>query len=56
MAYQRGVRRVWLALIQQRLQQPRGSIEEEGFDSVGHISFLSQRTQRNTEEENSMIV
>ena len=39
MADQRGVRRVRLALIQQGLQPSRGSIEEEGFDSVGHIIF-----------------
>ena len=42
MANQRGVRRVRVALIQQGLKPPGGSIEEEGFDSVGHISFLSQ--------------
>ena len=39
MADQRRVRRVWLALIQQGLKPTRGSIEEEGFDSVGHILF-----------------
>ena len=39
MANQRGVRRVWLALIQQGLKPSRGSIKEEGFDSVGHILF-----------------
>ena len=39
MANQRGVRRVWLALIQQGLKPPCGSIKEEGFDSVGHILF-----------------
>jgi len=39
MADQRRVCRVWLALIQQGLKPSRGSIEEEGFDSVGHIIF-----------------
>jgi len=39
MAYQRGVRRGGLALIQQGLKPTGGSIEEEGFDSVGHILF-----------------
>ena len=39
MADQRGVRRIRPAFIQQGLQPPGGPIEEEGFDSVGHISF-----------------
>lgn len=39
MAHQSGVRRVRLALIQQGLKPSRGSIEEEGFDSVSHILF-----------------
>ena len=39
MADQRGVSRVWLALIQQGLKPSRGSIKEEGFDSVGHTSL-----------------
>ena len=56
MADQRGVRRIWLALIQQGLKPTGGSIKEEGFYSVGHIILLPQRTQRNTEEENSIIV
>src|SRR5579864_2258455 len=51
MADQRGVRRVWLALIQQGFQPTGGSIEKERFDSVGHIILLPQRTQRNTEED-----
>ena len=46
MADQRGMRRVGLALIQQGLQPPCGPIEEEGFDSVGHVILLPQRTQR----------
>jgi hypothetical protein len=50
MADQCGVRRVWLALIQQRFQPARGPIEEEGFDSCSHIILLPQRTQRNTED------
>jgi hypothetical protein len=33
------MRRVGLALIQQSFQPSCGSIEEEGFDSVGHILF-----------------
>ena len=44
MADQRRMRRVWLAFIQQGLQPTGGSIEEEGFDSVGHILFY-QSTQ-----------
>lgn len=39
MADQRSVRRVCPALIQQGFQPSCRSIEEEGFDSVGHISF-----------------
>jgi carboxypeptidase family protein len=39
MANQRRVSRVWLALIQQGFQPSHGSIEEKGFDSVGHILF-----------------
>ena len=39
MADQRSVRRIRLALIQQGLQPPSGPIEEEGFDSIGHILF-----------------
>ena len=50
MADQRGVRRIRLAFIQQGFQPPGGPIEEEGFDSVGHIPFLPQRPQRDTEE------
>ena len=45
MAYQRGVRCVRLALIQQGLKPPGGSIEEEGFDSVGHILFYHSPQQ-----------
>jgi len=44
MADQRGVRRIRLAFIQQGFQPPGGPIEEEGFDSVGHVSFLSQHS------------
>ena len=44
MADQRGMRRVWLAFIQQGLQPPCGSVEEEGFDSVGHIILLPQHS------------
>jgi hypothetical protein len=39
MTDQSGVRRVWLALIQQGFQPSRRSIKEEGFDSVGHTIF-----------------
>ena len=46
MAYQRRVGRVWLALIQQGLKPTGGSIEEEGFDSVGHILFYHRGTRR----------
>ena len=45
MANQRGVRCVRLALIQQGLKPPGGSIEEEGFDSVGHILFYHSPQQ-----------
>ena len=45
MADQCGVRRVWLAFIQQRLQPSGGSIQEEGFDSVGHILFYHSAQQ-----------
>jgi hypothetical protein len=45
MADQRGVRRIRLAFIQQRLQPPGGPIDEEGFDSVGHVILLPQRTE-----------
>ncbi len=51
MADQRGVCRVWLALIQQRFQPSRGSSEEEGFDSVGHIILLPQKDPEDTERE-----
>ena len=50
MANQRGMRRVWLAFIQQGFQPSRGSSEEEGFDSCSHIILLPQRNRGNTEE------
>ena len=46
MANQRRVRRVRLALIQQGLQAPRRSIEEERFDSVGHIIFYQSASRK----------
>jgi len=49
MADQRGVRRIRLAFIQQRLQPPGGPIEEEGFDSVGHVPFLPQHSAFSTQ-------
>jgi hypothetical protein len=49
MADQRRVHCVWLALIQQGFKPPGGSIEEKGFDSVGHISFLSQPSAVSTQ-------
>src|SRR5882757_3175389 len=55
MADQRRVRRVWLALIQQGLKPSHGSIEEEGFDSVGHIIFY-HRGQRGTRRRAEPIV
>lgn len=42
MANQRRVRRVWLALIQQGFKPSRGSIEEEGFYSVGHSTLVTE--------------
>src|SRR5690348_9158162 len=39
MADQRGMRCVRLAFIQQSFQPACGPVQEEGFDSVGHISF-----------------
>ena len=39
MADQRGMRRVRLTFIQQGLQPACRPIKEEGFDSVGHVSF-----------------
>jgi hypothetical protein len=48
MADQRGMRRLGLAFIQQGLQPSRRPVEEERFDSVGHVILLPQRTQRNT--------
>jgi hypothetical protein len=32
------------ALVQQRLQTARRPFEEEGFDSGGHVSFLSHQS------------
>ena len=39
MADQSGMLRVGSAFIQQGFQPPCGSIEKEGFDAVGHVSF-----------------
>lgn len=44
MADKRGVRRIGLAFIQQGFQPSRGTVEKEGFDSVGHVSFLPQHS------------
>jgi len=44
MADQRRVRPIRLAFIQQGFQPPRWSIDEEGFDSIGHVTFLSQHS------------
>jgi hypothetical protein len=38
------VRRIRLAFIQQGLQPPGWPLEEEGFDSIGHVPFLSQQS------------
>jgi len=46
MAYQRGVRRGGLALIQQGLKPTGGSIKEEGFYSVGHIIFYQSASRK----------
>src|SRR5206468_12466558 len=46
MADQSGMRRVRLALIQQRLQPSRGPIEEERFDSIGHNSFYQSADRK----------
>ena len=48
MADQRGMRRVGLAFIQQGFKPPCRPIEEEGFDSVGHISFYQRQTEEPT--------
>ena len=55
MADQRRMGRVGLAFIQQGLQSSCGSIKKEGFDAVGHVSFLPQSTQRNTEDRRFIL-
>ena len=50
MADQRGMRCVGLTFIQQSFEPACRPIEEERFDSVGHVILLPQRTQRNTED------
>jgi hypothetical protein len=44
------MRCVGLTFIQQSFEPACRPIEEERFDSVGHVILLPQRTQRNTED------
>jgi hypothetical protein len=46
MADQRGVRSIWLALIQQSFQPSRGPVEEKGFDTVSHVILLPENASR----------
>lgn len=39
MAYQRCVSGIWLSLVEQRLKAAGRTLQEEGFDSVGHSLF-----------------
>lgn len=44
MADEGGVFGIWLALVEQGFKSAGGTLEKEGFDSVGHVIFYHKRT------------